>query len=88
MGAPLGAEGHSSAFVPNNDGVVKQAVEQGGSDHRTAKDLAAFGAVPGRDEDHRHIFVAWVEELEETRRKWRCPNAGHPAIELRQSGTT
>lgn len=49
----------------NDDGVVKQPVEQRGCDDGIAEDLAPFGEAAIGGEDHSALFVACVDELEE-----------------------
>jgi hypothetical protein len=58
-------EAVARALDLDDDGVVEETVEEGGSDDRVAKDLAPLGEAAVGGEDHRSLFVAGVDELEE-----------------------
>ena len=45
--------------------MVQEAIEERGSDDGIAEDLAPIGKAAFRGEDHRALFVAGVDELEE-----------------------
>ena len=49
----------------NDDGVMKQPVQKRRRDHRASEDFAPFGKTAVGGEDHRALFVAGVDELEE-----------------------
>ena len=49
----------------DDNGMVKQAVEQGRGDDGIAEELAPFGEAAVGGEDHGAFFVAGVDELEE-----------------------
>ena len=49
----------------NDDGMMKQPIEECGSDNEIAEDLAPFCEAAVRGEDHGALFVASVDELEE-----------------------
>ena len=53
------------AFNLDDDGVVKQPIEQRGGDDGIAEDLAPFGKAAVRGEDHGAALVASIDELEE-----------------------
>ena len=59
------AEAITGALDLDDDGMVEQAVQQGGGDDGVAEDLAPFGEAAIGGEDHRSLFVAGVDELEE-----------------------
>ena len=49
----------------NDDGVVKQPIEECGSDNGIAEDLAPFCEAAVRGEYHGAFFVSCIDELEE-----------------------
>ena len=49
----------------DDDGMMQQPVEQRGCDHGTAEDVAPFRKAAVRGEDHRALFVARIDQLEE-----------------------
>ena len=49
----------------NDDGVVKQSVQQRRGDDRIAENLAPFGEAAIGGQDHRASLVAGVDQLEE-----------------------
>ena len=49
----------------DDNGVVKQAIEQCSCDDGIAKHFAPFGEAAVRSEDHRAFFIARVDQLEE-----------------------
>ena len=49
----------------DDDGVVEEAVEQRRGDDGIAEDVAPFGEAAVGGEDHRALFVAGIDELEE-----------------------
>jgi hypothetical protein len=49
----------------DNNGVVKQAIKQCCGDDGITKDLAPFSKAAVRSEDHRALFIAGVDQLEE-----------------------
>jgi len=49
----------------DDDGVVKQAIEERGGDHWVAEDLTPFGKATVGGEDHGGALVAGIDELEE-----------------------
>ena len=53
------------AFDVDDDGVVEQAVEQGGGDDGVAEQFAPFGEAAVGGEDHGAFLVPGVDELEE-----------------------
>lgn len=55
----------AGALDLNDDGMVKQPVEQRGCDDGIAEDLAPFGKAAIGGEDHGASFVSYVDELEE-----------------------
>ena len=55
----------AGALDLNDDGVMKQPVEQRGGDDRIAEDVAPFGKAAVGSEDHGALFVAGIDELEE-----------------------
>jgi hypothetical protein len=59
------AQAVAGAFDLNDDGVMEQPVEQRGSDDRIAEHLTPLGKAGVGGEDHRALFVAGVDELEE-----------------------
>ena len=59
------AQAIAGAFDLEDDGVMQQAVEQRGGDHRIAEDLAPFGEAAIGGQDHRAALVAGIDELEE-----------------------
>ena len=59
------AKAIAGALDLNDDGMVKQAVQQRGCDHGIAEDLAPFGEAAVGGEDHGALFVAGVDQLEE-----------------------
>ena len=59
------AQAIARALDLDDDGVVKQPVEQRGGDDGIAEDLAPFGKAAVGGEDHGALLVAGVDELEE-----------------------
>ena len=59
------AQAVAGALDLDDDGVVKEAIEQRGSNHRITEDLTPFGEAAIRGEDHGALFVAGIDELEE-----------------------
>ena len=55
----------TGAFDLNDDGVVKQPIEESGGDNGIAEDLAPFCEAAVRGEDHGSLFVSCIDELEE-----------------------
>src|SRR6188472_1111264 len=55
----------AGALDLDDDGVVQEAVEERGGDHRVAEDLAPLGEAPAGGEDHGAALVAGVDQLEE-----------------------
>src|SRR5215203_2362214 len=53
------------SFDLNDTGVVKQAIEKRGGDHRIPEDIAPLSEATVRGQDHRTALVAGVDELEE-----------------------
>jgi hypothetical protein len=49
----------------DDHGMVKQPVQQGGGDNGIAKNLAPFGKAAVGGQDHRALFVAGIDQLEE-----------------------
>ena len=49
----------------DDDGVVKQSVEQSRGDDGVSEDLAPFGEAAIGSQDHGALFVAGIDELEE-----------------------
>ena len=52
--------------------MMQKPVQQRGGDNRTAEDFTPFGKAAVGREDHRALFVAGVDELEE-----QIASAGH-----------
>ncbi len=67
MGQQLGVLAHAvaGALDLHDDGVVQQAVEQGGGDHRIAEQAAPFREAPVGGQDHGTTLVAGVDQLEQ-----------------------
>jgi hypothetical protein len=61
----MGTEAVAGAFDLDDDGVVEEAIEQGGGDDWVAEEVAPFGETAVRGEDHGTFFVAGVDQLEE-----------------------
>jgi hypothetical protein len=59
------AQAVTGALDLDDDGVVQEPVEERGSDHRVAEDLAPLGKAPVGGEDHRAPFIASIDQLEE-----------------------
>ena len=53
------------AFDSDDYCVVEEPVEEGRRDDGVAEDVAPFGEVPVRGEDHRAFFVSGIYDLEE-----------------------
>ena len=53
------------SFYLDNDGMVKEPIEQRRGHHRVAKDVTPFGKAAIRGEDHGAALIASVDELEE-----------------------
>ena len=49
----------------NDDGVMEEAIEEGGGDNWVAEDLAPFGEAAIGGKDHGAALVAGIHELEE-----------------------
>ena len=49
----------------DDDGVMEESVEQRRGDDRVAEDVAPFGEAAVGGEDHRTLFVAGIDQLEE-----------------------
>ena len=49
----------------NDDGVMKQSIQKRRGDHWTSEDFPPFGKAAVGSEDHRALFIASVDELEE-----------------------
>ena len=49
----------------NDDGMMKQPIEECGSDNEIAEDLAPFCEAAVRGEDHGAFLVSCIDELEE-----------------------
>src|SRR3712207_3922761 len=54
------AKAIARALDLHDDGVVEEAVQQRGGDHRIAKDLSPLGEAAVRRQDHRALLVAGV----------------------------
>jgi hypothetical protein len=67
LGNEVGVLSHAiaGALDLDDDGVMEQPVEKRSGDDGIAEDLAPFGKAAVRGEDHRVLFVAGVDELEE-----------------------
>jgi hypothetical protein len=61
----VGAKSVAGALDLDDDGVVKQPVQQRGGDDRIAEDLAPFGEAAVGGEDHGAFLVSGVNQLEE-----------------------
>ena len=59
------AEAIAGALDLDDDGMVKQAVEQRGGDDGAAKDLAPFGKAAVRGQNHGAALVAGIDQLKE-----------------------
>ena len=55
----------AGALDVDDDGVMKQTVEQRGCDHRIAENLAPFGKAAIGGQDHRAALIARIDQLEE-----------------------
>ena len=55
----------AGAFDLDDDGVVKEPIEQGGGDDGIAEHLAPFREAPVRGQDHGAFLITGVDELEE-----------------------
>jgi hypothetical protein len=55
----------AGSFDLDDDGVVKQPIEQRGGDNGIAEDLAPFGEATVGSENHSAALVASIDELEE-----------------------
>ena len=55
----------AGALDLNDDGMMEQPIEQRRGDNRITEDVAPFGKAAVGSEDHRALFVAGVDELEE-----------------------
>ena len=55
----------AGALDVDNDGVMKQTIEQRGCDHRIAENLAPFGKAAVGGQDHRAALIARIDQLEE-----------------------
>ena len=67
FGDQIGVLTHAiaGALDLNDDSVVEQPIEQRGGDDGIAEDVAPFGEAAVRGEDHRTLFIAGVDQLEE-----------------------
>lgn len=61
----MATEAVAGALDADDDGVVEQAVEQGGGDDGVAEHLAPFGKAAVGGEDHGAALVAGVDQLKE-----------------------
>ena len=61
----MAAEAIAGALDVDDDGMVKQAVQQRGGDHGAAKDLAPFGKAAVRGQNHGAALVAGIDQLKE-----------------------
>src|SRR5215469_18348084 len=59
------AQSIAGPFNLNHHGMMEQAIQQRGGYDGIAEDLAPFGKTAVRGEDHRALFVASINELEE-----------------------
>ena len=59
------AEAIAGALDLDDDGMVKQAVEQRGGDDGAAKDIAPFGKAAVRGQNHGAALVAGIDQLKE-----------------------
>jgi hypothetical protein len=55
----------AGTFDLDHHGMVEQAIEQGGSDHGTAENLASLGEAAIGGQNHRAALMASVDQLEE-----------------------
>lgn len=61
----MGSEAVARALDLHDNRVVQQAIKQRGGDDRVAEHIAPFREAPVRRQDHRALFVAMIDELEE-----------------------
>jgi hypothetical protein len=59
------AETIAGALDLDDNGMVKQAVEQRGGNDGAAKDLAPFGKAAVRGQNHGAALVAGIDQLKE-----------------------
>lgn len=59
------AEAVTGVLDLDNDGVVEKPVEHCGGDDWIAEDIAPFAEAAVGSEDHRALFLARVDQLEE-----------------------
>ena len=59
------AEAIAGALDLDDNGMVKQAVQQRGGDNGAAKDIAPFGKAAVRGQNHRTALVAGIDQLKE-----------------------
>ena len=61
----MAAQAITRAIDLDDDGMMQQPVEQRRCDHGAAEDVAPFRKAAVRGEDHRALFIARIDQLEE-----------------------
>jgi hypothetical protein len=59
------AEAIAGPLDLDDNGMVKQAVQQRGGDDGAAKDIAPFGKAAVRGQNHRAALVTGIDQLKE-----------------------
>ena len=78
----MGAQSVTGALDLDDDGVVQEAIQQCGGDDGVAEDLSPFSKAAIGCEDHRTLFVARVDELEEEVGATRGDGKGRSTLPL------